>query len=404
MPPDAVQSTAPAAGIRQKERINVIWIKNKLNQWKRTAFWQNSVARNLTVCFGIFAAATAAAASVAQFSASDTVNVAMIYILSVLMIARYTDGYVPGILASVVSTFCVNLLFTYPYMELNFTLEGYPATFLCMLATALITSAATSRMKEQSRILNEREKLLMEAEKEKMRANLLRAVSHDLRTPLTSIIGTSSAYLENNKTLSCEEKAHMIQNIQEDANWLLNMVENLLSVTRIREGGAHSQVSKSPEPLEEVVSEAVLRFRKRLPAAKVNVQIPDDFVMIPMDATLIEQVLINLLENAYYHGDPEKPIRLSAFLQNSSAFFQVSDEGPGIPQELLPAIFDGSAASFQSSDSRKGMGIGLSICKTIISAHGGMIQAGNLSNGACFTFSLPLGENTNDTQTNYSDH
>lgn len=376
--------------------------KSSLEQFKYTKIWQNSVARNFIVCLGILAVATGAAAPVAQFSTNDTVNVAMIYILSVLMIARYTDGYIPGIIASVVSTFFVNLIFTYPYMELNFTLEGYPSTFLCMLTIALITSAATSRMKEQSRILNEREKLLMEAEKEKMRANLLRAISHDLRTPLTSIIGTSSAYLENSKALSCEEKAYMVQNIREDANWLLNMVENLLSVTRIRDGD--TRVSKSPEPLEEVVSEAVQRFRKRFPQATVTVQVPEDFIMIPMDATLIEQVLINLLENAYYHGNPSKPISLNAFIQASSACFQVSDQGPGISEENLAAIFDGSAAFSQSIDSHKGMGIGLSICKTIISAHGGTIRAGNLSNGACFTFSLPLGENTNDTKTKHPDH
>ncbi len=360
------------------------------------------MARNITVCLGILAIATGAAAPVAQFSTNDTVNVAMIYILSVLMIARYTDGYIPGIIASVVSTFFVNLFFTYPYMELNFTLEGYPATFLCMLTIALITSAATSRMKEQSRILNERDKLLMEAEKEKMRANLLRAISHDLRTPLTSIIGISSAYIENNQSLSGEEKDRMVQNIQEDANWLLNMVENLLSVTRIRDGD--TRVNKSPEPLEEVVSEAVQRFRRRLPDAIVTVQIPDDFIMIPMDATLIEQVLINLMENAYYHGNPSKPIKLSSFILDNRACFQISDQGPGIPDEALSSIFDGSPSSSQSSDSHKGMGIGLSICKTIVSAHGGTIKAGNLSSGACFTFNLPLGENTNDTKTKYFDH
>ena len=95
---------------------------------------------------------------------------------------------------------------------------------------------------------------------------------------------------------------------------------------------------------------------------------------------------------------------LNAFIQASSACFQVSDQGPGISEENLAAIFDGSAAFSQSSDSHKGMGIGLSICKTIISAHGGTIRAGNLSNGACFTFSLPLGENTNDTKTKHPDH
>ena len=167
------------------------------------------------------------------------------------------------------------------------------------------------------------------------------------------------------------------------------MVENLLSITRIRSD--NTQVTKSPEPLEEVVSEAVLRLRKRLPKASVKVLIPDDFIMIPMDATLIEQVLINLLENAYYHGNPDMPIHLTAYTDEKNAWFQVTDHGSGIPPEHLSTIFDGSIYDSKSTDSRKGMGIGLSICKTIISAHNGQITASNTEDGACFAFCLPLG-------------
>lgn len=350
---------------------------------------------NFLICTGFLTAATIAA-TVFSYISDSLINVSMFYILSVLMIARYTEGYIPGIIASVVCTIFVNLVFTYPYMELNFLMRGYPVTFLCMLTVATITSAATTRMKAQSIILNEREKLLMEAEKEKMRANLLRAISHDLRTPLTSIIGASSTYLENSAALSDNEKSALIQNIYDDSNWLLNMVENLLSITRIRNG--NTQVTKIPEPLEEVVSEAVLRLKKRIPNVIIKVQIPDDFIMIPMDATLIEQVLINLMENAFYHGNPNMPIHLNTYIQGGLVWFQISDYGPGIPEDRLSTIFDGAAYTHQSTDSRKGMGIGLSICKTIISAHSGTITASNVTNGACITFSLPLGgEQTNDT-------
>lgn len=327
------------------------------------------------------------------YATENTPNVAIIYMMAVVLIARFTDGYVPGIIASLVGVVFINLVFTYPYMELNFTLDGYPITFVGMMLISSITSTTTTHLKEKSRILNEREKLLMEAEKEKMRANLLRAISHDLRTPLTSIIGTSSTYLENDQSLDGQEKSELVKSIYEDSNWLLNMVENLLSVTRIK--GDNAGVNKSPEPLEEVVSEAVQRFKKRLPDTQVHVSVPEEFLMIPMDPTLIEQVIINLLENACYHSNSQEPVQLNVTVHDHYAWFDVIDFGVGIDEERLSSIFDGYSSNPNSScDSHKGMGIGLSICKTIINVHGGQITAANHEKGARFTFTLPLGEET----------
>ncbi len=332
----------------------------------------------------------------------DSGNVGIVYMLAIVFISRYATGYIPGIIASLIGVICINYVFTYPYMHLDFTLEGYPVTFAAMLLISGITSTTTTHLKEQNRIINEREKLLMEAEKETMRANLLRAVSHDLRTPLTGIIGASSALLENENTISETEKSQLISNIREDANWLLNMVENLLSVTRIRDTGA--QVTKVPEPLEEVAAEAVQRFHKRIPDAVVHVTVPDEFIMVPMDATLVEQVIINLLENAVYHSNSTAPIQLTITVDSGFAWFHVIDQGDGIPQERLDSLFDGYTTSPNSSgDSHKGMGIGLSICKTIISAHGGIIAASNEVKGAKFTFTLPLGEDIYE-QSNHSYH
>lgn len=193
----------------------------------------------------------------------NTTSVAIIYILAVVFISRYTQGYVPGIISSFVGVICVNYIFTYPFMKFNFTIDGYPVTFLGMIIIASLISTMTSHLKLQNRIINEREKLLMEAEKEAMRANLLRAISHDLRTPLTGIIGASSAYLENQENLSEKEKTAFVKNIYDDSNWLLNMVENLLTITRIR--ASNTAIHKTSELLEEVVSESVQRLRKRLP-------------------------------------------------------------------------------------------------------------------------------------------
>ncbi len=351
---------------------------------------KKTLLRNILITSLILGFTTAG--SFAFFTFTDNADsVAILYILAVVFTARFTTGYVPGIIASFFSVICVNYAFTYPYFSLSFSLDGYPLTFAAMMIIASLTSMTTTHLKEKSRILNEQEKLLMEAEKEKMRANLLRAISHDLRTPLTSIIGTSSTYLDSGSSLSEEEKRQLVQTIYDDSNWLLNMVENLLSVTRIRQADAH--VSTSLEPLEEVISEAVSRLKKRLPGAKVQVSIPDDFIMVPMDATLIEQVIINLLENGIYHGNSDAPMELTATVADGQAFFRVRDHGQGIREDLLPHIFDGYADTPTSSgDSRKGMGIGLSICKTIIMAHDGNIWAENLSDGAAFTFTLPLGD------------
>ena len=259
----------------------------------------------------------------------------------------------------------------------------------------MITSASASHMKQQSRILAEREKMLAEAEKEKMRANLLRAVSHDLRTPLTGIIGASSSYLENEEKLDTDEKRALVSHIGEDANWLLNMVENLLTVTRIRNDSA--SVNKSLEPVEEVMSEAVFRLKKRIPDANIRVLLPEEFVMIPMDATLIEQVLVNLMENAVFHAGSTEPIECRAEIGRDTVTFFVTDQGVGIDEDKLETIFDGTGQTENSSaDGHKGMGIGLSICKTIIVAHGGTISARNLERGAQFGFTLPRGEANED--------
>ncbi len=327
------------------------------------------------------------------FVGGHTSNVSIVYIMAVVLISRYSNGYIPGVIASFISVLCVNLVFTYPFMHLNFTMDGYPITFIALMVISSITSATTTHLKHQNKIIHDREKLLMEAEKEAMRANLLRAISHDLRTPLTGIIGASSSFLENHDTMSEAEKANLVNGIREDANWLLNMVENLLTVTRIR--GSKAQVTKSLEPLEEVASEAVMRFHKRFPDAGVKVSVPEELVMVPMDATLIEQVIINLLENAVYHSNSKDPVRLTISIKDGNARFDVRDQGVGIAPERLSTIFDGYTSSPNSSgDSHKGMGIGLSICKTIIAAHNGTITAGNESLGAVFTFTLPLGENT----------
>ena len=261
-------------------------------------------------------------------------------------------------------------------------------TFLGMAAITLLTSTLTSHLAKQAEMLAEHEKKLNEAEKEKMRANLLRAISHDLRTPLTGIIGNSSVFLENQVRLSEEEKTEIVSNINNDANWLLNMVENLLTVTRIT--GDNLTVKSNEEPLEEVVAESLQRLSKRYPDVVIDAQIPDEFILVPMDAILIEQVTINLLENAIIHSESVAPIKLLVENHSDHVSFTIRDYGVGLPREMLNNLFDSTVYTTSgTSDAHRGMGIGLSICQTIITAHHGTLTGLNHKHGAEFIFTLP---------------
>ncbi|MDD4843732.1 MAG: DUF4118 domain-containing protein [Anaerotignum sp.] len=241
---------------------------------------------------------------------------------------------------------------------------------------------------EREAVEEKAQRILLEQEKEKMRSNLLRAVSHDLRTPLTCILGASTTLQENKDQLDKENFDRLLSDIHHDAQWLIHMVENLLSITKISSEDA--KVKKQDEIVEEIVSESVSRIHKRFPKATVYVSVPDEILIVPMDATLIEQVLINLLENAIRHSETALPVWLKVCQEGDEAIFTVTDYGKGIDPTSLSSIFEGKSGSI-SVDSNRGLGIGLSICKTIILAHNGRISAANhLCGGATFTFVLPM--------------
>ena len=248
-----------------------------------------------------------------------------------------------------------------------------------------MTGALTTRLKRQ-------EKLKAEAEKERMRGNLLRAVSHDLRTPLTSIYGSCSAIIDNYDTIPKERKLMLLQDIQSDSQWLNRMVENLLSVTRV--DADEVRLSKYSVVLEELIDTLLVKFNKHYPSQKVQVQIPQEFVSIPMDPVLIEQVLMNLLENAVFHARGMNNLWLRVELKNKNAVFFLEDDGCGIPEEKMKHLFTGILDSDVSVDSnRSNMGIGLSVCRTIIKAHDGELKAGKRpGGGAVFSFTLEMVE------------
>ncbi len=229
-----------------------------------------------------------------------------------------------------------------------------------------------------------------------MRANLLRAMSHDIRTPLTAIYGATSTVIENYDSLTKTQQLKLLDDARDDAEWLIRMVENLLSVTRI--DGGRVQVTKTPTVLEELIDAAVAKFKKRYPQAPLTVTAPDGFIMVAVDPLLIEQVLINLLENAVLHAEGMTELRLAVSEAENSVAFEITDNGCGIPEAIMDRLFTGAISSERpSSDAhRNSMGIGLSVCTAIIKAHGSTITAENRKDGGTrFRFILRK-ENTED--------
>ena len=314
----------------------------------------------------------------------SSTHVPLIYVLAVLLISRFTEGYLYGVFAAVAAVVCVNYIFTYPYFAVDFTIAGYPITFLVMLAVAIITSALMTQIKKQ-------EQIRREIEKEKMRANLLRAVSHDIRTPLTSIVGSATGIIENKEHLPKEQEMELLYNIQEDAQWLVRIVENLLSITRMNADGAKLETQE--ELAEDVISGAIVKFQKRFPEVNIQANTPDEVLLVPMDAILIEQVLLNLMENAVIHGKTTSKLIINLIVREQNAVFTVEDNGEGIRGNILPVIFEGNIGSHDEgeSDKKRNMGIGLSVCLSIIKAHKGTMKAENKpEGGARMTFTLPV--------------
>lgn len=452
-------------------------------------------------------------------------NIVLAYLLGVLLTARFSNGYIYGVLASVISIFAYNYFFTEPYYTFAVNNPSYIVTFIIMMMTALLTSTLTSHARKSAieaqekesetkalymltnhltdakdindiagiaveiisnvmscnatcicfygsetpdkqihrnienteaikhkteglqsgyyidegfynwliygrdnilgiiRIPADRNVLLTEAQirllramiestalamdrfisaqqrikyreetmQERYRGNLLRAISHDLRTPLAGIMGTSEMLMDMSK--QSDPRFDLAKQIHGDADWLHSLVENILSLTRIQEGKL--TLNKQPEAVEEVVGVAVHHIMQRSPENEITVNIPDELFLVPMDAKLIEQVLLNLLDNAVKHTPPGNEISVSVINDEETgcAVFSVADRGKGIEETDMPNIFKMFYTTHaKHADAQHGVGLGLTICDTIVRAHGGIIKVQNRKEGQGteFIFTLPM--------------
>ena len=250
----------------------------------------------------------------------------------------------------------------------------------CALA---LESERNAREKEASAIL---------AEQEKLRANLLRTISHDLRTPLTSISGNADNLLANDEAFDAETRRQIYTDIREDSEWLISLVENLLSVSRMGDG--KGDIRMSAELVSDVIDEAVRRTEKNANAHKLTVKESDGILLAKMDARLIVQVLINLIDNAIKYTPSGSKIEISAVEKDNEIAITVADNGHGIADEIKPRVFDMFFTGAEKiADSRRSLGLGLALCKSIVNAHGGEITVSdNKPHGAVFTFTLPKEE------------
>lgn len=242
---------------------------------------------------------------------------------------------------------------------------------------------------ERRRLSQEKYKIEMRTHQEKLRSNLLRAISHDLRTPLTGISGNAAILLDQETLLPEEKKRELYSSIYDDAMWLMNLTENLLSITRVENGSM--KLKLEPQLLTEVFDEALRHVDRQAKDHVIHVEVKDEFLMAKMDVHLMIQVIINIVNNAIKYTPVGSKINLSAYRKGDWVYIEIADNGPGMDDESKKHIFDMFYTAYQGKgDNHRGLGLGLNLCKSIVMAHGGKISVtDNTPQGAVFTFTLP---------------
>ena len=491
---------------------------------------KNKGILNLIISFASISIASFIGLKFHQFKFPET-NIVIMYILAVIVIARYTDGYLYSLISAIISTCLFNYFFTEPYFTLSVNDSSYIITFIVMTFVSLITSAITAKslknamearkkeeeakalykltnnlsdaksieeiarfsvniiasilacnvaflcyddngnpektfiqqkngkqirrkmdnieefkykmeritayeldeefqnwpiygsenilgvvriplnnainMKEEDnkflrsmvetialaidRLISIKKRIQSESEfqQERFRSNLLRAISHDLRTPLSGIMG--SAEMIVNMADESSQVHFLAKEICEDSQWLHSLMENILSLTRLQDGNI--ELKKQLEAVEELVGVAVMNIGKKYPNREVELNLPEDVLFVPMEAKLIGQVLINLLDNAMKHTSVEDEVKITVEenIKAKEVVFIIEDTGEGIDEKDFYSIFQ-MFYTTNSSESgyKKGIGLGLAICDSIIKAHGGRIYALKKEKGASFIFTLPM--------------
>lgn len=355
-----------------------------------------SVFKDAAICLVMLTAATLAGYAFKAFQLADA-DIIMLYIIAVLVISIFTSKMYFCLISSLVGVMLFNCFFTYPEFSLSVHDAGYPVTFVTMFITAFIAGTLANKLKRNILIAEqnarEKEEAALLAQNEQLRADMLRSISHDLRTPLTSISGNASTLISGGDTLDESTRQQIYTDIYSESMWLIEMVENLLYATRIEDG--RMQLNISVEILDDIVQEAVRHTKRTYPKRNIIVDMYDEIIPVMADANLIVQVIVNLMDNAVKYSDEDSDVTVSVRRENAhTVVISVSDHGTGISDEEKEKVFDMFyTGGSRSSDSRRSLGLGLALCRSIITSHGGTISVSdNIPNGTVVSFTLPIGE------------
>jgi two-component system sensor histidine kinase KdpD len=312
----------------------------------------------------------------------DIVNIAMVYLLAVVLIALFFSRGA-AILSAVLCVAAFDFTFVPPQGAFTVHDIQYLLTFAIMLIVALVISFL---MESRRRHDQQRAALELQADTERVRATLLASISHDLRTPLAVMTGASSSLVESGDNMSSAERSALAQSIYGQARDMAEQVSKILQMTRLEAGSITADFDWAS--ISEIVGSALARLSDRLAQHRVVVDMPKDLPLVRIDAALIEQALVNLLENAARHTPPGTMVQIRAQKMDDELVVTVEDFGPGIDERDLGRLF----AKFEHGSANKsGVGLGLAICRAILQLHKGRVWADNLPDGGiAFRFSLPL--------------
>jgi two-component system sensor histidine kinase KdpD len=335
--------------------------------------------------WGLIAVGLCTAASELMSPYFQLADLIMVYLLGVVMVSTRFTLY-PSMFTAVASVLSFDFFFLPPRYSFAIFGPKHLLTLFVMLVAAMVISGLTERERRRT---DDAHRAQAQIESERLRSLLLSSISHDLRTPLAAIVGATSTMLEDESTLDAATRRELTQTVFEEAERLHRLVTNLLHMTRLEAGPM--EVHRDWQPIEEVIGAALTRLEPRLRDRTVTTHLPETLTSARFDAVLIEQVLTNLLENAVRHTPSAAPIDIGASATDTEVTIDVSDRGPGVSPEQREKIFE---KFYRANRARGdgGMGLGLTICRGIVLAHGGRIWVeGRSGGGSVFRVMLPRG-------------